>query len=103
MRIYRENNHDIMFEDWRTCNNFKAKGPQQNERTCTQYRANKQRTVLDDDDDDHDHKRRNTYTAEEDKPLHIMIMALRFKQKPGNKPTITNWSLTITTSTSRHT
>eukprot|EP00972_Heterocapsa_arctica_P045727 6747635-Heterocapsa_arctica.AAC.1 len=56
MRRYREHNHDIIFEDWWTCNNSKAKGSQFNKRQCTTYSANNKRTGSYEEDDDHDHK-----------------------------------------------
>eukprot|EP00972_Heterocapsa_arctica_P010376 1525438-Heterocapsa_arctica.AAC.1 len=41
---YREKNHDIIFEDWWTCENGKAKGPQLNNIKCTKYRVGKRST-----------------------------------------------------------
>eukprot|EP00972_Heterocapsa_arctica_P081295 11981254-Heterocapsa_arctica.AAC.1 len=64
MRRYRENNHDIIFEDWWTCNICKAKGPQLNNITCINHVAGKRGPGNEEDDDEDNHKRRNTGLTE---------------------------------------
>eukprot|EP00972_Heterocapsa_arctica_P073293 10823578-Heterocapsa_arctica.AAC.1 len=71
MRIYRDKNYDIIFEDWWTCTNCKAKGPQFNNIKHTEHSANNHITGSDDEDDEHDHNIRTTET-EEDKPWHTI-------------------------------
>eukprot|EP00972_Heterocapsa_arctica_P053170 7829382-Heterocapsa_arctica.AAC.1 len=56
METYRHINHDIIFEDWWTCKNCKAKRPLLNRRNCTQFIENKPEEDL--DDSGHEHQRR---------------------------------------------
>eukprot|EP00972_Heterocapsa_arctica_P020163 2976308-Heterocapsa_arctica.AAC.1 len=57
MERYRNRNHDIIFVDWWTCENCKAKGPLLNKSICTHFIDNKPEYAL--DDSGHEHKRRN--------------------------------------------
>eukprot|EP00972_Heterocapsa_arctica_P085007 12526800-Heterocapsa_arctica.AAC.1 len=57
MERYRTRNHDIIFEDWWTCKNCKAKGPPLNKRNCTHFVENKPEE--DPDDSGHGHNKRN--------------------------------------------
>eukprot|EP00972_Heterocapsa_arctica_P058563 8638072-Heterocapsa_arctica.AAC.1 len=56
MEIFRNINHDIIFEEWWTCKNCKAKGPLLNKRNCTRFIENNPEEDL--DDSGHVHKRR---------------------------------------------
>eukprot|EP00972_Heterocapsa_arctica_P116064 16451232-Heterocapsa_arctica.AAC.1 len=57
MRRYRTINHDIIFGDWWTCKNYKAKGPLLNKRNCTHFTENKAEEEF--DDSGHEHNKRN--------------------------------------------
>eukprot|EP00972_Heterocapsa_arctica_P028367 4170441-Heterocapsa_arctica.AAC.1 len=63
MERYRTRNHDIIFEDWWTCKNCKAKGPLLNESSCTHFIGKKLEDDL--DDSGHEHKRRNRDTNDD--------------------------------------
>eukprot|EP00972_Heterocapsa_arctica_P031859 4693962-Heterocapsa_arctica.AAC.1 len=79
MRRYRETNHDIIFEDWWTCKNCKAKGPHFNKRKCIQFSAHTERTGTYDDDDGHDDE-------EDDEQVSSVDYGTDIHNKPDNKP-----------------
>eukprot|EP00972_Heterocapsa_arctica_P052618 7743195-Heterocapsa_arctica.AAC.1 len=64
MTIYREKNHDIIFEEWWKCTNYKAQGPQLNKIKCTHHIVGKRSSGDDDDEDDDNNKRRKTNPTE---------------------------------------
>eukprot|EP00972_Heterocapsa_arctica_P075949 11200479-Heterocapsa_arctica.AAC.1 len=72
MRRYTQKNHAYIFEDWWTCKNCKAKGPQLNKRKCTNHIAGKRGPGPDDDDDNKDHKIMKTENTEEYKRDHTV-------------------------------
>eukprot|EP00972_Heterocapsa_arctica_P078435 11566051-Heterocapsa_arctica.AAC.1 len=76
MQRHRANNHDIIFEDWWTCKNCKAKGPQLNKRTCTHFISDKKRTGTYEDEDGHGHNIQN-------KDNHLYIIELD-REEDGN-------------------
>eukprot|EP00972_Heterocapsa_arctica_P003602 536791-Heterocapsa_arctica.AAC.1 len=65
MTRYRENNHDIIVEEWWTCKNSKAKGPQLNNIKCVNHIASKRPSDKGDDEDEDTNKRRKTNPTEE--------------------------------------
>eukprot|EP00972_Heterocapsa_arctica_P064909 9581553-Heterocapsa_arctica.AAC.1 len=58
MKRYRNNNHDVIFDEWWACKNCLATGPELNKKNCINPRHN--HAEEDDDDDGHGYNRRKT-------------------------------------------